>query len=106
MIEPAALMGETHLLSRLLHDPDGNVRAALLCWGIAVSALVVLRVPRRVLLACLFVAGATVGLASVLIDATPVDARVSASSPVQSPASYRAIPLRGPAPARQQRAQD
>jgi hypothetical protein len=106
MIEPATLMGESHLLSRLLHDPDGNVRAALLCWGVAVSALVVLRVPRQVLLACLVVASATVGLASVLIDATPVDARVSASSQAQSPASYRAVPLRGPAPGEQQRAQD
>ncbi|HEY1386813.1 MAG TPA: hypothetical protein VGF43_24530 [Dongiaceae bacterium] len=99
MIEPAALMGETHVLSHFLHDPDGNLRAALLCWGIVVGALVVLRVPRQVVFACLVVAGATVGLASVLIDATPVDARVSASPSPQSPASYRMIPLRGPAPA-------
>jgi len=96
MIEPGAL-GETYVLSRFLHDPDGNMRAALLCWGIAIGALVVLRVPRQVVLACLVAAFATVGLASVLIEATPVDARATASRPTYSPASYRVIPPRAPA---------
>jgi hypothetical protein len=99
MIEPSAFLGETSVLSRFLHDADGNVRAALLCWGLAVSALVVLRAPRQVVLACLVIAGATVGLASVVIDAAPVAARVSASPPAQSPPSFRAMPTRGPAKA-------
>jgi len=103
MIEPGALLSEPHVLSRFLHDPDGNMRAALLCWGMAVGALVVLRVPRQVALACLVVASATVGLASVVIDAAPVDASVSALPAAQSPASYRAIPPRSPAqPGKQQ----
>ena len=104
MIEPGAVLGETHVLSRFLHDTDGNLRAAVLCWGIAVGALVVLRVPRQVLLACLVIAGATVGLASALIDAAPVAARASASPP--APASYRAIPPRGPAQAKERQAQE
>lgn len=81
-----------------LRDADGNTRAAVICWGIALSALAALRVPREVLLGCLIVAGATVGLAATVVDVTPVratagpSAREFVSARVQS-----ATPLRGPA---------
>ena len=72
-------------ISRILHDTDGNVRGAMICWAVVVSALVILRVPRQVVLACLVVASATVGLAALVIEAAPVNAVASASEPQPSP---------------------
>jgi len=85
------LFVETQTVSRFLQDADGNLRAALACWGIAISALVILRVPRQVVLACLIVAAATVGLASLIIDIAPVRAGAASARPADSPASYRAM---------------
>ncbi len=62
----------------LLRDGDGNLRAALICWAVVLSAFVILRIPREVLLGCLIVAGATVGLAATVIDLTPERAAASA----------------------------
>jgi hypothetical protein len=81
-------------VSRVLHDADGNVRAALLCWGIAVSAFVVLRIPRQILLACLVAATATVGLSLLMADVAPENADSSSSKSLTAPASYRAAPPR------------
>jgi hypothetical protein len=92
MIEPGAHLGETQLLSRFLHDADGNLRAALICWGVVIGALVVFRISREVLLACLVVAAATVALASSVIDAGPVVAKAASSRPPESAPSYRAAP--------------
>jgi hypothetical protein len=61
----------------LLSDADGNARAAAICWGIALSAFIILRIPREVLLGCLIVAGATVGLAATVMDITPGPATAS-----------------------------
>jgi len=81
-------------ISRILHDTDGNVRGAMICWAVVVSALVILRVPRQVVLACLVVASATVGLAALVIEAAPVNAVASASEPQSrpTPTVYRAVP--------------
>jgi len=57
-------------VSSLLRDADGNVRGALICWGVVLGAFIVLRVPRQVLLACLFAATVTVGFAAVVIPLT------------------------------------
>lgn len=81
-------------MSHLLHDADGNVRGALICWAIAVSALIVFRVPRQVVLACLVVAAATVGLAALVIDAAPVNAVASPSKSYPQPVTYRVPPPR------------
>jgi hypothetical protein len=72
-------------ISRILHDTDGNVRGAMICWAVVVSALIILRVPRQVVLACLLVASATVGLAALVIEAAPVDAVASAPEPQSRP---------------------
>ena len=97
MIGLGPLFLETQSLSRFLHDTDGNLRGAFICWAIAISALVVLRVPHQVVLTCLVIATATVGLASLIVEAAPVSARATASKPLDPPASYRAIPPRSPA---------
>lgn len=76
----------------LLRDADGNMRAALICWGVAVSAFVVLRAPRQVLLACLFAATVTVGFAALLADVATVQATASTVKSSPSPASYRGVP--------------
>ena len=80
----------------LLNDADGNTRAAVICWGIALSAFVVLRIPREVLLGCLIVAGATVGLAATVVDIAPEPATASARE-IVSARAVSATPLRGPA---------
>ena len=80
----------------LLRDSDGNLRAALNCWGIVLSAFVVLRTPREVLLSCLIVAGATVGLAAT--GMAPERANASPRDPKVVAARGRTtLPLRGPA---------
>jgi hypothetical protein len=73
-----------------LRDTHGDVRAALICWGIVLSAFIVLRVPRKVLLSCLIVATATVGFAAMMVEAVPVQATAStAPGPQPKPASFR-----------------
>ena len=80
----------------LLRDGDGNLRAALICWGMVLSAFVILRIPREVLLGCLIVAGATVGLAATA-DMRPGPATASPSvRQVVSARPQAALPLRGP----------
>jgi hypothetical protein len=80
-----------------LRDADGNARAAAICWGIALSAFVILRIPREVLLGCLIVAGATVGLAATVVDVTPGRATASPSArEVVSARPQATPPLRGP----------
>lgn len=78
-------------LGELLRDADGNIRAALACWGIALGAFIVLRVPREVLLACLLAATLTVGFAALVMDAAPRPATASADTPPPSPVHYRAM---------------
>jgi hypothetical protein len=85
-------------VSSFLRDADGNVRGALICWGIALGAFVVLRVPRQALLACLFVATVTVGFAAVVVEATPIPAIASPAKP-PLPVRYRAVPLKTESPA-------
>ena len=63
-----------------LNDADGNARAAVICWGVALSAFIILRIPREVLLGCLIVAGATVGLATSVVDMRPGPATASPSA--------------------------
>jgi hypothetical protein len=94
------LSPDSETLSHLLQDADGNVRGALICWAIAVSALIVFRAPRQVVLACLVVAAATVGLAALVIDAAPVNALASSSKSQPQPMTYRVPPPRAAAAAR------
>jgi hypothetical protein len=77
-----------------LSDADGNARAAVICWGVALSAFVVLRIPREVLLGCLIVAGATVGLAATVVDIAPEPATAREIVTARAPS---ALPPRGPA---------
>ena len=80
-------------VSSFLRDADGNIRGALICWGMALGAFVVFRIPRQALLACLFVATVTVGFAAVVVEATPVRPIASSSKP-PLPAPYGAVPPR------------
>jgi hypothetical protein len=78
-----------------LSDADGNARAAVICWGVALSAFIILRIPREVLLGCLIVAGATVGLAATVADMRPGPATASPSArEVVSVRPQAASPLR------------
>jgi hypothetical protein len=80
-----------------LSDADGNARAAVICWGVALSAFIILRIPREVLLGCLIVAGATVGLATTVVDMRPGPATASPSArEVVSARPQAAAPVRGP----------
>jgi hypothetical protein len=81
----------------LLRDGDGDIRAALICWGIVLSAFVILRIPREVLLGCLIAAGATVGLAASVVDMRPEQPTASTRVPEFVPARGQTTPLRGPA---------
>ena len=82
----------------LLRDGDGNIRAALMCLGVALSAFVILRIPREVLLGCLLVAGATVGLAAAVIDMAPERAIADTrASEIVAARGQAAPPLRGAA---------
>jgi hypothetical protein len=94
---PSPALFDVETAASLLRDGDGNVRAALICWGIVLSAFVVLRIPREVLLGCLIVAGATVGLAATVVDLTPE--RAAASPRTSEMAAARgpvAWPSQGP----------
>ena len=98
MIAVNSLLVHDSIVRALLLDMDENVRAALLCWAIVLSAFVVLRIPREVLLGCLIAAAATVGLAITVVDLTPERAIASAVKPVPVATSDRAaMALRGPA---------
>jgi len=68
-------------LNWILRDADGNVRAALICWGVAIGAFIVLRAPRQVVLACLFAATVTSGFAALVIEVVPTQAVASAVKP-------------------------
>lgn len=95
---PTPTLSDVETATSLLRDSDGNVRAALVCWSIVLSAFIVLRIPREVLLGCLIVAGATVGLAATVVDATAGRATASASaSEVAAARGQAAWPMRGPA---------
>jgi hypothetical protein len=85
-------------VSSFLRDADGNIRGALICWGMALGAFVVFRIPRQALLACLFVATVTVGFAAAVVEATPVRAIVSPAKPPM-PVRYRGVPPRTESPA-------
>jgi hypothetical protein len=94
---PTPSLLDPDLTTWLMSDADGNTRAALICWGIALSAFVILRIPREVLLGCLIVAGATVGLAATVVDIAPQPATASPSAQeIVSPRPQAALPLRGP----------
>jgi hypothetical protein len=97
MMLPAPSLLDLDVATWLLRDADGNARAALICWGVVLSAFVVLRIPREVLLGCLIVASATVGLAATMVDIAAEPATASPSDrEVVSPRPQAAAPLRGP----------
>jgi hypothetical protein len=81
MIGLNLLVLETDPLNWFLRDADGNVRAALICWGVAIGAFIVLQAPRQVVVACLLAATVTVGFAALVIEAVPVQAVASATRP-------------------------
>ena len=93
---PTPSLLDPDVTSWVLRDTDGNVRAALICWGLVLGAFVVLRIPREVLLGCLIVAGATVGLAATVVDIAPKPATASARE-IVSARTQSTVPLRGPA---------
>lgn len=96
---PTPSLLDPDITTWLLSDADGNARAAVICWGVALSAFVILRIPREVLLGCLIVAGATVGLAATVVDITPGLATASPNArEIVSARATSATPLRGPAP--------
>jgi hypothetical protein len=81
MVGLGPLFTDIEPVTWLLRDADGNVRSALICWGVALSAFTVFRVPPQVVLACLFIGTATVGFASLIADAAPVQAVASSPKP-------------------------
>ncbi|NJM91804.1 MAG: hypothetical protein HC861_03335 [Rhodospirillaceae bacterium] len=84
-------------LATWLRDADGNVRAAAICWGIVLSAFIILRIPREVLLGCLIAAGTTVGLAATVVDMNAGAATASSSArEVVSPRPHAATSMRSP----------
>ena len=96
MVAFSFLFLDPETVNGLLSDAHGEVRAALICWGIVLSAFIVLRVPRKVLLSCLIVATAIVGFAAMMVEIVPVQSTASSASrpqplpPRPLPASYRA----------------
>lgn len=78
-------------LLELLSDADGELRNAVTCWAVALSAFIVLRVPHRVLLASLLLAGMMVGLASGLVEAVSGSAAVRREA-LSSPHIHRVAP--------------
>jgi len=95
MVALNPLLLELDPLNWLLRDADGNVRAAMVCWGLAIGALVTLRPPRQVVLACLFAATVTVDLAALVVEVIPVQAIASAGpSTVPSTILPRSAPNR------------
>lgn len=78
-------------LLEFLSDTDGELRSAFLCWAVTLSAFIVLRVPRQVLLASVLIAAITVGFTSGLVEAVAGSGTVSREA---SPSSrmYRVPP--------------
>ena len=94
---PSPTLLDAETATWLLRDGDGNLRAALICWGIVLSAFVILRIPREALLGCLIVAGATVGLAATVMDMAPEKAVASPRvSEIVVTRGQTSTPLRGP----------
>lgn len=94
---PSPTLFDPETATWLLRDDDGNFRAALICWSIVLSAFVILRIPREVLLGCLIVAAATVGLAATVIDMVPEPAIASPrASEIGATRGQTASSLRGP----------
>jgi hypothetical protein len=95
---PSPTLFDPDTATWLLRDGDGNLRAALICWGMVLSAFVILCAPREVLLNCFIVAGATVGLAATVVDVMPNQASASPrESMVVAARGQTTLPLRGPA---------
>jgi hypothetical protein len=95
---PSPILADPEAATWMLRVGDGNIRAALICWGMVLSAFVILRVPREVLLGCLIVAGATVGLAATVVDLVPEPAAASPrGSEAVAARGHAGWPLRGPA---------
>lgn len=69
------------MISRFFHDADGGIRAALVCWCVAIAAFAIFRVPRRIVLACLIIASVAVGFANMLVEAVPAGPAVRNRSP-------------------------
>jgi hypothetical protein len=78
---PSPILPDAETTTWLLRDTDGDIRAALVCWSMVLSAFVILRIPREVLLGCVIAAGATVGLATAVIDMAPEQAIASPRTP-------------------------
>ena len=98
MVTINSLLAHQNTLDAILLNVDGNVRAAMLCWAFVLSAFVVLRISREVLLGCLLAATASVGLAVTAIELTPERAIASLAKPAPVAMSDRAaIGVRGPA---------
>ena len=97
MVAFSFLFVDPTTVNGLLNDAHGDVRAALICWGIVIGAFIVLRVPRKVLLSCLIVATATVGFAAMMVEIVPVQATASSAPRSQPmPVSHRAgVPRSG-----------
>ena len=87
---PSPLLADLQATPWVLHVGDENIRAALICWGMVLSALIILRIPREVLLGCLIVATTTVGLAATAVDLVPERA-------IASPRASEAVAARGQA---------
>jgi len=101
---PSPTLLDPETATWLLRDGDGNIRAAVICWSIALSAFVILRIPREVLLGCLIVASATVGLAATVIDMVPERAIASPrASEIAAIRGQTTLPLRGAAAAPSER---
>jgi hypothetical protein len=94
---PSPTLFHAEAATWLLPDSDGNIRAALICWGVVLSAFIVLRIPREILLGCLVVAGATVGLAVTVADMTSERALASPqAAEMVATRGQAAAPIRGP----------
>jgi hypothetical protein len=93
MLAFSPFLFDSEIAGRLLADADGNIRGALVCWGIALSAFIVFRIPRPALLACLFAATVTVGFAARLVEAVPVQATFASAKP-SSPPPYQPLQRR------------
>jgi hypothetical protein len=76
MLLTAALL-DPDTAASLLRDANGSFRAAMVCWGTVLSAFVILRIRRRVLLGCLVAGAATVVLVAAIIDMIPETATAS-----------------------------
>ena len=92
---PSPTLFDVETVAWLLRDGDGDVRAAVVCWSIVLSAFIILRIPREVLLGCLIVAGATVGLAATVVDLAPERAVASPRTAEVTAVRGHSAPLRG-----------